>query len=945
MQINTQLLSNFPPTTPKEIQTFTQYLQTAPIAEGHWQVLKGVYKKLEAEPIGEPLATLITRLDATKFTALGSKYPQAATLGYMKRRARRYLRQLGEKSPNLYAQICMKILEKQQGKTDLDFHNQWVVIDIILGNSNRFEQTRNGRGKIAAIPNSRNIYRSEERFPAIWNEHLWFVEKLLQTDKLSAFIYEFAVKVLLRNKKAIPSLSLAQYKTFFQSNSTWLQSIAANEIFQRFENHLINDPELIAYTIFYSSKKQRQKLLKAFVSNASKTEDSLWKKVMQSLSQKEKSRNFSEEWKQTFIQVLGGLIFKQVAQNNFSSRVKDSIEVLLEFKEYIPYQYLVDNAQVLLNNSNKKLQNLALLAAEKAPRTDIVKWLSAVEEEQTELIEKLYDIFAKKHKKSEKLRYNYFDKFIYNDKRTVFNFGWHLISKRGNTQSLTQHFWGRMYWRNWSYLPYRYMIQSPVAAKLLLKYAKDRLQWMMWYKGNCIKVIQEATPELSAHMLEKVKNAAVSNRFTEWLPYIAELTEQREDILLELLPKIKKRHIDRWDIVTGFTQSNEWVRKIIWQLMYQFQYNSEAVSSIVYRLVNHYSNESVERFISEVYEKEDPQLETWLIGALKEILQDYPQYINKFARLFDQIAVAMPAENMLTIIKTSNEENWQSIQQEVVKYAGGANGQQFWMKVLEKLPEETNNTLQNRLLENEEMLNTFYQIDTVDVLEAKHPAFGDLLFNWIQKHEKVFAANSYELLTACKHPIVKVRNWALKRAKSLGLNMRFSLQLMEAGLPDVFALGRGFFEVLPKGSEEEFEGILAMCDSPQQPVREFGIQFLQKRQANITSDLALAYLSEHSDTTVQAFVAKKLAEQVEQKEELGKEVFVQKFDKSLLRTRNRSRKAKELVKKRVGKNLVVDPKTLLEVARSNNQKDAEWAIQQLTKLALAGESVEGFELT
>ncbi len=70
------------------------------------------------------------------------------------------------------------------------------------------------------------------------------------------------------------------------------------------------------------------------------------------------------------------------------------------------------------------------------------------------------------------------------------------------------------------------------------------------------------------------------------------------------------------------------------------------------------------------------------------------------------------------------------------------------------------------------------------------------------------------------------------------------------------------------------------------------------------------------------------------------------FDKGVLRTRNRGRKTKELVKTRLqtAQPSNLDTKTLMELARSRNIKDREWAIEQLTKMALAGEEVEGFVL-
>ena len=95
---------------------------------------------------------------------------------------------------------------------------------------------------------------------------------------------------------------------------------------------------------------------------------------------------------------------------------------------------------------------------------------------------------------------------------------------------------------------------------------------------------------------------------------------------------------------------------------------------------------------------------------------------------------------------------------------------------------------------------------------------------------------------------------------------------------------------------------------------------------------------ENTDPQIQLFVA----EQIQLRQ--ANELMAKQFDKAILRSKNRSRKAKELVKNRVDDNLLIDPQTLLELARGKNKKDADWAILQLTKLSIQGEAVEGFSL-
>ncbi|TAE48614.1 MAG: hypothetical protein EAY69_04735, partial [Cytophagales bacterium] len=72
--------------------------------------------------------------------------------------------------------------------------------------------------------------------------------------------------------------------------------------------------------------------------------------------------------------------------------------------------------------------------------------------------------------------------------------------------------------------------------------------------------------------------------------------------------------------------------------------------------------------------------------------------------------------------------------------------------------------------------------------------------------------------------------------------------------------------------------------------------------------------------------------------------FVNKFDDETLKIKNRSRKAKEIIKNRIENTLQVETKTLINLARVGTKADKEWAIEQMTKKVLAGEEIEGFVL-
>jgi hypothetical protein len=68
---------------------------------------------------------------------------------------------------------------------------------------------------------------------------------------------------------------------------------------------------------------------------------------------------------------------------------------------------------------------------------------------------------------------------------------------------------------------------------------------------------------------------------------------------------------------------------------------------------------------------------------------------------------------------------------------------------------------------------------------------------------------------------------------------------------------------------------------------------------------------------------------------------VRDFDRGMLRSQNRARRAREAVKTRLERSPGVDAAVLLEMARGNTPRDAEWALAQLARLAAEGQTVEG----
>ena len=234
-------------------------------------------------------------------------------------------------------------------------------------------------------------------------------------------------------------------------------------------------------------------------------------------------------------------------------------------------------------------------------------------------------------------------------------------------------------------------------------------------------------------------------------------------------------------------------------------------------------------------------------------------------------------------------------------------------------------------------LRRFLKVKNLSPLNIQHPFFEQVLLDWAE-HQN-FTINTPELYQLCVHPLQSVRTLGLEKAQQLGLTNEFALQLFESKTPDAEQIAQSFFEKRLLQPHQITETILVLCDSPSEATRAYGLQILKAQEDLLQNHPAiLEALSEHSDATIQNFVAEKLIP-VEKHP-----TFVKNFDKSVLKMQNRSRPAKEDIKKRIEQNLEIDVQTLLTLAGSNTRQEAEWAVVQLTKLALQGHQIEGFAL-
>lgn len=312
-----------------------------------------------------------------------------------------------------------------------------------------------------------------------------------------------------------------------------------------------------------------------------------------------------------------------------------------------------------------------------------------------------------------------------------------------------------------------------------------------------------------------------------------------------------------------------------------------------------------------------------------------------FASIFRRLAPAAQIEQALA----ADEGQWRGARDVLMKTLQNVESLgAFWNRVLERVTAGEDEALSRRILDDEAIAATFVQMpkDAVtDFFSPPHMVYEPYLLRWLQANAAQLGRSDLALLASATHPSGAIRALGLARVGEVGLDLPLALRLMESGLPQPFDLARNWFQ---SNTELDFaDRALALCDSPDARVRAFGREFLESHGELLDAKI-LQKISESSDPIMQAWLAEHLLLD-------SQSVDVADFDRAVLKTRGRARRAKEAVKKRLDTTKTApheysyaDTSALLDVARSRTARDRDWALQQLARAALAGVEIEGVEV-
>jgi hypothetical protein len=920
------LLALIPAASEADRQTLLDYVRTAPLAPDHWKVLKTIYKAYEATPDADITAAILIRLDEAPVQGLQVTYPTARTVGYMKRRARRFLKSLPD--PALYFEIASRVLLAGKGKGEVDFTHQWITADLLLGNARRAWQQGHGRGPVVFNGMQFHHTRPEDRRPAVWDAHLPFVRQLLSPG-FPWVTQEFALKVLHRNGQPAPRFADAQLADFFAAPSLWLKRTAGGQAYAAYRAGGTLPAPLWAGLFAYGNAAQRQEL-----------RQSGWAKQ-------------PDAWQAAVATHLQAYLLGLPPREKLSRRMIAALALLhsLARHRFKPEQVLAV-AALLFRSGGQELAEWAFTAAEKADPGTALAWFNAAATEAQ--LGRLAGSFRTKYKRIS-LEAAEIEPFVFHPSFVVCRFGWELVRHNShNYEGTVRGIWNKLtkgIGKPKGETALRHTLQSEAAAEVFSGFYTS-YEYLLSddksFPGPAFAFIMEHGNEafrrfLSARLLEWFREQPL-----RWLPLLSQCPPAvRQDILQRTAATLRGYRLFNTETflfaVRNATPPHDgW----LWETLLYLLDNSQLPREDVQTVVECAAKEpgALGRLVSYLPRLNNAGRKAWFMEELGRQLAAQAELLAhadaSMARLL--LNAATPAQ-LVALIPALGEGSWKQLRPAFhACLAALPQPGPFWQEALRQVADaEKGDLLAARLFEAPALRALFLRQPDPSVLAVQHPAVEAWLGQWTQAHLAALAGQPEAWYRACTHKLPAVRTPALAAALAQKPDLPFVLRLLESGLPPVQEAVRAYLEALPGGSNGEFDAVLALCDSPEPATRGLGIALLQKRLPGWPGERRarlLECLSEHSHPQVHRLVSEALlAQPLDQP-------FVQRFDREILRMQNRSRQAKEHVKRRQEQNPSLPTEVLLEMARSGGRQEAEWAVWQLTQRRLAGESIAGFDV-
>ncbi len=858
------------------------------------------------------------------FIYLENSGPQAATWQYMKRRARRLLRKLSATQPALYRELLHAALRQSHAAANQQSLNpatQWLSMDALYGRSKNWKQVPASRGPYIRQQKTLEWRTRQENAPDAWNGDLHWIGQILTDTALNPAANATAFRVLQATGQPVPALNENQLQHFIGSNEPVLQAhatrvVAAADDLNRWS------PETLALALLHGGAKTRQK-------------------IQQFLETKLGDIALAPSWKEAFAARLAQVL--ETGKANRRTRTAANLLGTL-FATLIPEKTVLTGLGLLLEYGGTDTGWIFNWVRQWGQKGDLT-FLNKIAElparwQEPVLAEFMSQAQAVRPTADAALA------LVTTDDETRNRIGWRYLSRTQIDVTANRKIWEDLIRRGPDEVVHRPALSENAAVELWKRVGwkpeevEQRLGnsyvWLLvlpfcgfeFFEAFLSVLPPEKVSGQLFRALAKLPREAASQAWERYRETVREYSPTAPEINLAFNSYqsfgLSQRHGEEdyilWEFLAASAVQPETLRSA-WQMLWRVDAPETA-----------YSQRAAEVFRRAEIPAAD--LENWLPTAPLE------KFSPSFLLLL--LEVASPTQKA-ALLQRPTEQQWQAIRSNLLALFRSDASQctDFWNGIWQSL--ENQPELIAHL--GNELRDTFKTLSPdvfAVLLPSATPAHERLALAWLEAHEQELLRDDQleTLILVASNPVAAIRLWGLRRVRERGLNVAIALRLMESGLPQPFALGREYFESAPRESQNEREYALALCDSPNTQVQQYGREFVQRRASTLLDDALLQNLLEHSDAQMQHWAAEQVAQNTN--------VQTREFDAAVLRGRGRARKAKESVKRRLDQTTVesstLETGALLELARGNTVRDREWALQQLAKRALSGQEIEGIAL-
>lgn len=855
-----------------------------------WVDFRRLFKLAETTTDPRLISEFLIRIDSEPLPRTGT--PSAATIGYFKRRGRRFLRRLATTNSVAYAELGLQILSHSGLRSNSLPDYCWLAYDLLYGrraassgrtalsessplqeNRIRATQTRHGRGRYRITSYRPTVNRRQDALPEHFPDDMESFRTIAENADLPWQTLEAAaIRMALADQTPAPSASL--YRSFLGSPSPLLHQLAAHALATGKVCWAEIRPDLVAKCCLVAAAPTRRDLVR---------EIALLKVPCQ--------------WRADFVVAMLASL-----KNDRNSVQRDAVAL--------------ESLLAITADTPDLLDSGALVHTLERSR-DTRGWIAAVSR-----------VFAKRHASLPDSS-EFFSPFISSPTSWLRCIGWWLIAKRLPSPAARGELWAAFIAGDESRVEPTLAdpvaistVQNSVAARqAVLSFLEDRPQTIV----RILRSAQSPSRQLALRALSHPPRNA-----RQVLDQFWELHEDnRERAAYAILDGVStKKHYAA--ILESFaTSHNDELRGLFWEWCCQSS-NREWLHERLPELVSH-----VTEWSARTFETRGNVALSLAAAGVFDLRISWSSSITKGLKVAAKTGNATELSRLLEHVP---DKHWASCERAVARRLSSDKGlnDTFWALFFRQLQAQHKGL--ERIVRSDLLKETVATVVRPGFLGCDAESATLLIDHWIAANPTALDDMTVVLELAANRD-ARIRRHAIQRLRDLTLDLPIALRLIETGLPDARDLGTEAVETKWQTVADRQTIVLELVDSPNPVARQLGWTLFKRLNEAGEAGTLVPRLAENEDEHIAAGLLELFATNPVH---AGAVAAIQE---RVLLTPTTGRAVKEAVKRQLscsspshGSDL------LLRVAHGAAKRDREWAIEQLVAMRLAGHTADGVDV-